>query len=126
MLILFIDDDNEDYELFCEASQNIDPGIECVFRHNGVSAVRFLNETTRLPDCIFLDVNMPIMGGVECLKEIRANESLKDIPVIIFSAASNPATNYTKLGANEVLVKPSNYNCLVELLRGVLQRLGQI
>ena len=119
MLILFIDDDNEDYEMFCEASATVNRGIKCIFKHNGVEGLRYLKETTELPDYIFLDLNMPIMGGVECLTRIRAIEKLKSIPVIIFSTAINPSIDYKRLGANQVLTKPTRYEDLLQLLKSV-------
>ena len=121
MVILFIDDDNEDYEMFCEACQTLNSDIKCIFKHNGAEGLRYLKETTDPPDYIFLDINMPIMGGVECLRGIRAIEKLKDTPVLIFSTAVNPGIDYKRLGANEVLTKPIRYEELLQLLRSVLK-----
>lgn len=120
MRILFIDDDNEDFEMFCEASHVINPEIKCIFMHNGAAGLRYLREATDLPDYIFLDINMPIMGGIECLKQIRQNPKWNSIRVIIFSTAINPKIDYKQLGADQVLVKPTRYEDLLALLKSVL------
>jgi CheY-like chemotaxis protein len=56
MHILFIDDDPEDFEIFCEASQTISEHINCIFKHNGVEGLRYLQHASVLPDYIFLDI----------------------------------------------------------------------
>lgn len=121
MHILFIDDDHEDFEMFCEASQTISENIDCIFKHNGIEGLRYLKHTSVLPDYIFLDINMPLMDGVECLKQIRMNPKLQSIPVIIFSTAINPRIDYTKLGATAVWTKPTLFEDLLQLLRTVIK-----
>jgi len=122
MLILFVDDDNDDFEMFCEACQTLDSNIKCVFKHNGAVAVRYLKDAKELPDYIFLDINMPVMGGVECLKEIKAIDRLRNIPVIIFSTAIDTRTDYKQLGAQAVFKKPMRYDELLKLLHSILNK----
>src|SRR5687767_1456274 len=104
-------------KMFCEASQAINPSIKCVFKHNGAAGLRYLREATDLPDYIFLDINMPIMGGTECLKQIKLIPKLNSIPVIIFFTAINRSIDYKQLGADHVLTKPTRYEDLLALLR---------
>jgi CheY-like chemotaxis protein len=93
-------------------------------KHNGMDALQWLNEATTPPDYIFLDINMPVMDGKECLVEIRKNPRLKEIPVIIYSTASEPreiATLYF-LGASSYITKPRSYNELMPVLLSFFEK----
>lgn len=123
MLILIIDDDSEDSELFCEAVSEIDPTISCQRAKDGKEALRWLNsESASLPDYIFLDINMPVMNGRECLIEIKKNRRFSSIPVIMYSTTSdtNEIRGYYALGAYDFLIKPPNFSKLVEALGSII------
>jgi CheY-like chemotaxis protein len=65
--------------------------LEICTAENGLIALEFLTENqTELPDFSLLDLNMPIMNGIEFLKEIKKNENLNSIPVIIHTTSFNP------------------------------------
>ena len=68
---LLIEDDLDDQELFCMAIQEIDPEIECFFANNGIDGIEKINSPSFVPDYIFIDLNMPRMNGVDCLKEVK-------------------------------------------------------
>src|SRR5688500_13365534 len=87
-IVMIIDDDVDDRDFFCEALYEIDESIKCVCAKNGHDALRLLNESTNaLPDYIFLDLNMPRLGGIQCLTALKKSEKLSDIPVVIFSTS---------------------------------------
>lgn len=120
MFILFVDDDIEEFELFCEALKTFDDGSRCLQALDGRQALDLLNEhLTVLPDCIFMDINMPIMGGNECLKKIKADAKLKDIPVLMYSTSSNltDVKMCKELGAADFIVKPASFGGLVNVLK---------
>ena len=102
MTLLYVDDDKEDRELFSEAVAEINPAINCLLANNGADAMMKLTEET-LPDYIFMDINMPVMDGKECLQKIRTNPKLSHIPVIIYSTSSNERDVHecASLGAND-------------------------
>src|SRR4051812_4449268 len=82
--ILFADDDADDRELFCKALYEFDSEIKCETVEDGYETLEYLrNPANNLPDYIFLDFRMPRMSGKQCLEEIRKDEKLKEIPVII-------------------------------------------
>jgi CheY-like chemotaxis protein len=123
MLVLFIDDDPDDYDLFCHGLKIVNDKAECLYVQDGLEALNLLNnELTILPDYIFLDVNMPLMGGEECLQEIKKNPDLQDIPIIVYSTTSDLVErgNLRRLGAAAFVVKPAKFNDLVDVLRKVL------
>jgi CheY-like chemotaxis protein len=105
---LLVDDDDDDREIFCLALQKIDPAIECMTARDGVEALSILNGKKYLPDYIFLDLNMPVMDGKECLKGIRMQNHLSTVPVIIFSTSSaeKDKEEAKKLGATAFITKP--------------------
>ena len=118
MVILNIDDDKDDLELFCDAIKEIDPKIKCVAKESAEEALRYLEQTDKLPNCIFLDINMPLMGGKACLKEIRKNHRLSTIPVVILSTTTNPREidEFKKLGADFIHKQPV-YSRYVKVLK---------
>lgn len=76
-------------------------------------------------DLLLLDINMPVMDGVDCAKAIRshANESISSIPII---AITGNAKNYSpeefeNFGINDVLPKPLNYDELVDKVNSYLK-----
>lgn len=105
-----IDDDLDDQEIFTIAVEKVDPAIECIFANDGVHALeRLRNDSTLIPECIFLDVNMPRMNGVECLQELRTFDRLKNVPIYMCSTSSDPKIieKANALGASDFIVKPS-------------------
>jgi CheY-like chemotaxis protein len=123
MVILIVDDDNEDCELFHEAINTVDSSIKCWTARDGKQAIHFLTkELVMPPDYIFLDINMPVMNGKDTLKEIKKNTRLRDIPVIMYSTTSDTREiqGYYQLGAHDFLIKPNNFNRLVEALSSII------
>jgi CheY-like chemotaxis protein len=86
--ILLIDDDEEDQRFFMEALKTLNLEIECKTAGNGQEAIDQL-ELSFQYEIIFLDLNMPVMNGFECLEFIRRNEKYKHIPVVIFTTSVN-------------------------------------
>lgn len=117
-----MDDDVDDREFFCEALNEIDRSILCVCATNGYEALNILNQPDVTPDYIFLDLNMPRLGGIQCLTSIKKIKRLSQIPVIIFSTTrQNEEAEETKqLGAVMFLTKPSRYTELINMLSSIL------
>lgn len=105
---LLVDDDEDDREIFCLALSEADPSLTCITASDGVEALSILREKSFLPDYIFLDLNMPRMDGKDCLREIRKQTHLANVPVIIFSTSSadREKEETKRLGANSFIVKP--------------------
>jgi DNA-binding response OmpR family regulator len=125
MFVLIIDDDTEDRELFLEALREVDGNIKGISAQDGREALRLLeNELVILPDFIFLDINMPMMNGKECLVNLKKHLKLKTIPIVMYSTTSdtNEIKDFYKLGAYDFLIKPSNFRNLVEALESIIAR----
>ncbi len=120
--ILLIDDDEDDQEIFITAANTLSHNIKCTAIFDAAVALEKLSGKSIIPDVIFLDLNMPVMNGQQFLLEIKKRESLRDIPVIIFSTSSQPKTIDTmkKLGAHDFITKPGLFDELVTILKPFL------
>lgn len=117
--LLLIDDDEDDKLLFCEALGEVAPQISCLTALNGREAVAQLTDLEiELPDLIFLDVNMPIMDGWQCLALLKANPNCQNIPVIMYSTSSYPEDRVKakRGGALLFFTKPSSFTELKKSL----------
>lgn len=122
MWILNIDDDSEDRELFCDALKQIDPNIKCVGKDSAEAAINLLSTVNHLPQYIFLDINMPLMGGIECLKLIKEDDRLSHIPIIMLSTTGNhrEIEQVKSLGA-DFLAKETTYSKYVSKLKSKIE-----
>jgi CheY-like chemotaxis protein len=121
MTIFYADDDPEDCELFTEALKQIDPDVKTIIAKDGREALAFLENTRELPEYIFLDINMPLVDGKQCLIEIKKSLKLRNIPVVMYSTTSdtNEIREYYRLGAHDFLIKPNNFGTLCESLESI-------
>ena len=122
-VIMLIDDDKDDRELFAEALQEVDTEFELVTAKSGEQALEMIvQHNFIIPELIFLDLNMPGMNGWQCLAQIRKNKALKDTHVIIYSTTQRDEDNErTKsFGATSFLTKPYRYTELVDALADVM------
>lgn len=109
-VLMIVDDDKDDRFFFQLAVKELGKNYECTMAENGLDAIEKLQKMERLPDYIFLDLNMPLMNGKECLEELKKNEKLRNIPVIMYSTSDFKGDIDTtqKMGAAYYLPKPSN------------------
>lgn len=124
MYILYVDDDPEDQEFFCEAVKVIDRSIECIVVQDGMQALTLLSKATKLPEYIFTDINMPRMNGKMFLQNIKTNPKFKDIPVVVFTDAvyNDDRAELLKLGVSKLLTKQSTLNDLIGNLQAILAK----
>lgn len=115
--ILHIDDDSDDCELFMDAIEAVSSAAYTAV-HNPVAALQMLIQGEIIPDVIFLDLNMPIMSGLEFLTETKKIEQLKGIPIIIFSTSQldDIIREAKAYGADDFISKPNNFNDLKRIL----------
>ncbi len=123
--IFLAEDDADDRMLFEDALKEINIPSQLTLSNNGLELMSNLETLTAHPppDVIFLDLNMPLKNGFECLKEIRDTPKLKDIPIVIFSTTANQnAVEATySLGANRYLRKPNSHQLLMKTIETVLK-----
>lgn len=123
-IYFIVDDDPDDQELFVEALQGLDEFCTCETTCNGQEALQKLSEASTLPHFIFLDLNMPRMNGKQFLAEIKKIETLRNIPVIIYSTSTDKKDilDTIELGAVYFLEKPNRFNDLTKALSDIISR----
>lgn len=122
--LLLADDDDDDCDFFKEALDEISVNANLSMVHDGVQLMERLENTAlnNLPDVVFLDLNMPRKNGLECLAEIKANQKLQNLPVIIFSTSldSEIVDNLYKKGASYYIRKPGDFSKLKKVIEKAL------
>ena len=123
ILITLADDDEDDRLFFTDAFDELKINTVVNTFKNGKELLDFLyHPESVLPNIIFLDLNMPILNGIECLKEIKKNQKFDNIAIAIYSTSSSDqdVENTFVLGANIYIKKPSDFNTLKKVLSEVV------
>ena len=120
--ILLIEDNAADVRLTVEAFKEARVANRLHVARDGVEAIRMLNEpdtATPRPDLILLDLNLPRKDGREVLAEIRQDNALRHIPVVILSTsqAEQDILHSYRLGANAFITKPVEIDQFFEVVR---------
>lgn len=122
--IFLAEDDPDDREFFKEALEQLNYDTELTFSNNGVELMSHLEVLVQHPPphVIFLDLNMPMKNGFQCLEEIRNTPKLRDIPVVIFSTTGDidSVDKTYNQGANYYICKPNSFQLLVKAIEKVL------
>jgi CheY-like chemotaxis protein len=121
------DDDEEDCELTCDALRDAHVTNDIRFVSDGQELMDYLHRAGRYadgadaprPGIILLDLNMPKKDGREALAEIKADESLRGIPVVVLttSADEEDVVRSYDLGVSSFITKPVTFGALVEVMR---------
>jgi CheY-like chemotaxis protein len=125
--ILMADDDEEDCELTREALQDARLANQMKFVHDGQELVDYLKRSGRYsdssahaprPGIILLDLNMPKKDGREALAEIKADEALRRIPIVVLTTSKDEedVLRTYDLGASSFITKPVTFAALVEVM----------
>ncbi len=129
--ILVIEDSHEDFEALRRIIPQVSTCRLALHRClDGDDALDFLHHVGKYhqvdaipyPDLIILDLNLPGTDGREVLATIKQSETLKTIPVVVFSTSANPrdiAVCYQS-GANSYMLKPMDINDLKNSVRALL------
>jgi CheY-like chemotaxis protein len=107
MKILLVDDDQEDRQAFTEALKKLELISHMSHARDSKELFEHLD---RDPDfnLVLMDINMPLKNGKQCLKEMKANERFKHIPVIIYTVSVSEQDIHESFegGAHYYIVKP--------------------
>ncbi len=116
--------DNDDTILKILERELFFDGFDVISAKNGASAlVRIYQDQ---PDLVLLDLLMPVLDGYQVLKEIRANTSTNNLPVIVLTGVSDVESEQAavKLGANYYVTKPWDPETLHAAIRVSLREAG--
>lgn len=117
--ILLAEDDPDDSLLFMQAVDESAIRSEVSIADTGAKLVNHLESLQKvIPDIIFLDMNMPLKNGIECLQVIRSNDHYKMVPVIMYSTSynNNEIEACYEKGANYYVVKPYSFNAIKKMI----------
>ena len=101
-----------------------DLGFTCLEAENGVEALAIIQQLTL--DLVIADTHMPEKNGMELLEDIRADDNLKDLPVVLtmIEPLEELISEGEELGMNDYLVKPFDVFSLSKLLDKVIEMEG--
>ncbi len=126
--ILLADDDTDDCIFFKAVLDELALSTHLITVHDGEQLMHLLvNETIEFPHVLFLDLNMPRKNGFECLSEIKLNNRLKKLPVIIFSTSfeQEVVNQLYKNGAQYFIRKPSEFSQFKRIIQQTLTLITQ-
>jgi CheY-like chemotaxis protein len=124
--LMIVDDDADDRTLFVQSVKEIDDKIECIVAKDGQEALKLLSQPLfELPNFIFLDLRMPRFDGRKCLIELKKDERLKNIPIIIYTTSRevNESKELKDLGAVHFMSKPNSPDEIYYVMSFVLEEL---
>lgn len=129
-VILLVEDEKTDAYLVKWALEKNRILADLHLAFDGYEALAFLRRLgsrfldAPRPDLILLDLNMPRMGGLECLAAIKQDHALRDIPVVMLSTsyAENDVSASRNLGAADYFTKPMDIHQLAEAVRVLGER----
>jgi CheY-like chemotaxis protein len=118
---LVADDDADDFLFLKDALCEIAPEVQVSHLDSCLKLVDMM-ENDESPDLIFLDLNMPVFSGRECMKRIRVHNRWKHVPVIIYSTsnAEQDVKSCMEDGADLYIVKPNSFQALLNLVKKVM------
>jgi CheY-like chemotaxis protein len=120
--ILLVEDDDIDATIIERALKNLETARPLVRSTNGEEALEYLiSENAERPCLILLDLNMPRMNGLEFLKLVKADDALKEIPVIVLTTSSevHDIVETFQLSVAGYVVKPIDYEKVVEAIKTI-------
>lgn len=124
--ILLVEDDSKDIELTLTALEEYHLANEVVVTHDGVEALDYLYHRGAYqmrggenPAVILLDLKLPLVDGMEVLKQVKSDDSLRMIPVVVLTSSreeKDMVSSY-KLGVNAYVVKPVDFHEFVNAIK---------
>jgi putative two-component system response regulator len=119
LVVLAVDDDSINLKLLKSMLLKTDFVKEVIEAKNGSAAIDELKRRDDI-DIILLDIIMPIMGGIEMLKVVRADSNLEQLPIIVLTTDETKKAEALEVGANEFLMKPIRSDDLKSKIASVI------
>ena len=114
--VVVVGEDDEPIAFLLRDSFNDEPGYQAVVVRDGALVLETLRQVKA--DVLILDIMMPGLNGLEVFDLIRADASIKDLPVLFMSAATaSYEEEFERRGICDVLAKPFDLNDLIERIK---------
>lgn len=127
MDVLLADDDSDDCLLFKDALSEFPIFTHLIIVNDGEQLMKLLRGISKIPEVLFLDLNMPRKNGFECLAEMRTMQVLNSLPVVIFSTSFD-IDIVRKLydeGASYYIRKPTEFRKFTEIVHYAISTVNQ-
>jgi len=119
LVVLVVDDDLINLKLLKSMLKKSGNVKEVIEAKNGSDAIGELKSRNDI-DLILLDIIMPIMGGLEMLKVVRADDNLKQLPILVLTTDETKKSEALEFGANGFLMKPIRNTDLMNKIATVI------
>ena len=119
LVVLAVDDDLINLKLLRSMLMKSGHVKEVIEAKNGSDAIGELKGRDDI-DLILLDIIMPIMGGIEMLKVVRADDNLRQLPIIVLTTDETKKSDALEYGANGFLMKPIRNDDLMRKMETVI------
>lgn len=119
LVVLAVDDDKINLMLLRSLLAKSGIVIEAIEVMNGSDAIHQLKTRDDI-DVVLLDIIMPIMNGLEVLQVVRADENMRQVPIIMLTTDETKREEALELGANDFLMKPIRMDDLIEKMQSVV------
>ena len=119
LIVLAVDDDMINLKLLKSMLMKNEHVIEVVEAKNGAEAIDILKARDDI-SIVLLDIIMPIMGGIDVLKVVRADDNLHQVPIIVLTTDETKKGEALEYGANAFLMKPIRKDDLILKIDTVL------
>jgi two-component system, response regulator len=127
--VLLVEDNPDDVTLtemaFARAKVPVNLKVAC----DGKEALDLLftdnkpgnEDTPVLPELILLDLKLPLVSGLDVLKEVRAHQRTSQVPVVVLTSSSETRdqTESYRLGANEYFLKPTGFTQFIDIIQNI-------
>jgi CheY-like chemotaxis protein len=120
--LLLVEDDQVDVMTIKRALKEIHVVNPVAHVENGEEGIAYLHDNSKEKPClILLDLNMPVMNGIEFLQVVKQDEHLRRIPVIVLTTSEEQQdkVNSFNLGVAGYMAKPVDYRQFVEVMRSI-------
>jgi len=119
LIVLAVDDDMINLKLLKSMLNKSGKVKEVIEAKNGSDAIGVLKSRDDI-DIILLDIIMPIMGGIDMLKVVRADDNLRQLPIIVLTTDETKKVEALECGANGFLMKPIRNEDLLKKMATVI------
>lgn len=119
MHILMADDDKDDFYILKEAAEKVEASCKISYAANWIELWRQILKG--VPDLVFLDLNMPVKTGLECLQSLRNDPKCNAVPIIIYSTSvsRHDIDSAYEHGANYFVVKPNSIDEIALMVKRI-------
>jgi CheY-like chemotaxis protein len=121
--IMIVDDDRDDQYMIRKIVASLAPDASIVQVYNGDECLRYLEAHAHdLPALITMDLNMPLVNGIEATSQIKTNAVAQHIPLVVLTTSDRASDKDAALaaGANDYVVKPVIYEELQQAIKSII------